>query len=154
MFKDHEVFVRDMEEKGGMYGEELLRRLFTEIKREIPKVIDSNRKTPKGVASPVGYVQGKLGRSVRFRVRKWERKSGGASVQGYLYVGEGLAYARIHDYNGSKTIEAKTPRGLVFFNHVTKTWAGMGPVKVHKVERPGSPYFDEAVNYSMRKLGL
>jgi hypothetical protein len=154
MFKDHELFVRDMEEQGGRYGEEALRRLFAEVKRQIPAIINANRKTPKGVASPVGYVQGKLGRSVRYRVRKWERKSGGASVQGYLYVGEGLAYARIHDFDGTKPIVAKTERGLVFFNHRTKKWAGMGPVRVHEVGRPGSPYFDEAVNYSMRKLGL
>lgn len=153
MFKELEVFEREIEQQTGEYGEEVLRELFKEIKTQIPRIIDDNRKTPKGVHSPVGYVQGKLGKSVRFRVRKWQTK-GGVRVRGYLYVGEGLSYARIHDFDGIKKIEAKTPRGLVFFEHRSQRWMGFGPKKIFVVKRPGSPYFDEAVNYSLAKLNL
>lgn len=152
--KGAEVHIKQLEEHGGMLGEETLRELFTEFKKNLPAIIDSNRKTPKGIASPVGYVQGKLGRSVRFRVRKWERRNGKISVQGYLYVGEGLEYARIHDRDGETTIRAKTPRGLVFFEHRSQRWMGFGPNRIELVQRPGSPYFDETVAYSMAKLGL
>lgn len=153
MFKGHEIFERELMRHGGEYGEVLLRQLFTEIKAKIPDVIDANRKTERGVNSPVGYTQGKLGKSVRFRVRKWNTTNG-TKVRGYLYVGEGLSYARIHDFDGVKKIRAKTPRGLVFYDHIRKRWIGFGPTKKKTVNRPGSPYFDEAVNYSMRKLGI
>lgn len=154
LVKGLEVHVKELEEHGGMVGEEMLRELFAEVKRVVPKIIDDNRKTPKGVASPVGYTQGKLGKSVRYRVRKWERKNGQISVQGYLYIGEGLDYARVHDRDGETTIRAKTARGLVFFEHRSQRWMGFGPKKIELVNRPGSPYFDEAVKYSMAKLGL
>lgn len=126
-------------------GKEDFKNLFETIKSRIKTNIDQDRKSTV-LPGPDGYITGSLAKSVRYRIREY--KSGkGVSLRGFFTVGDGLPYAGVHDKEGSTTITPVDAPFLVFFNHVTGQW-----VKTKSVNRPGSPFFDDAVQYGLSKL--
>ena len=128
-------------------GKQDFKLLFETLKSRIKTNIDDDRKS-KFFPSPVGYVPGALGRSSHYRIREY--KSGkGVNLRGFFTVGEDIVYARIHDREGETVITPSSGPYLVFFNHVTGVWS-----KARAVNRPGSPYFDDAVDYSLKKIGI
>ena len=128
-------------------GKQDFSELFKTLKHRIKTSIDEDRKA-SFFPSPVGYVPGGIGNSARYRIREYKGKRVN-SLKAYFWVGEGLEYAHIHDRDGETTITPQSGTYLTFYNHATGDW-----VKARSVSRPGTPYFDEAVNYSLKKLNL
>ena len=130
-------------------NEETLHNLFRAMKRNVKVIIDRDRKSQFfGGNSPINYTPGKLAASSTYKVTSYNRK-GQSVTKGTFSIGQGIPYAWIHDRDGDTIITPTSSRNLVFFDHAEGIWQ-----KRESVARPGSPYFDEAMNYSMQKLGL
>lgn len=140
-------FWKSLTEEVTSLGKQDFTQLFETMKSRIRQNIDEDRKA-KFFPSPTGYVPGGLGRSAHYRIREYKSRKG-VSLRGFFTIGDNIPYAAIHDRDGETTIHAQSAPLLTFFNHATGQW-----VRTKSVSRPGSPYFDDAVNYSLKKLGI
>ncbi len=122
--------------------------LMETIKRRMAFNISDGRTSTH--SSPVGYTPGTLARSIKYRIRRNRLQNGSVSVRGTLVVGEGVPYARIHDRDGVTTIVGP----LTFYSHSNRWPSGKWIKNIRSVERPGRPYFDEAVAYGLKKFGI
>lgn len=149
----NEGFLESLEYPLAQVGTDIVHELFVTMKQRMRYNIDEHRKIKMTSASPSGYVPGALGRSIHFRVRTYNNK-GGDKVRGFFEIGEGIPYAAVHDRGDAPTdIYASSGGFLVFFNHAPREGEPRWMRKKH-VSRPGTPYFNEAVEYSLRKLGF
>lgn len=130
-------------------NKETLLNLFKAMKENVRIIINNNRKSQFfGGNSPINYTPGKLASSSTYKITSYNKK-GQSIVKGTFSVGKGIPYAWIHDRDGDTIITPTSSKNLIFFDHAEGIWK-----KRESVTRPGSPYFDEAMNYSLQKLGL
>lgn len=128
-------------------NEETLNDLFRTMKQQVKIIIDRDRKS-KYSTDKVSYTPGKLAETATYKVTSYAKK-GQLQTEGTFSVGKGLPYAWIHDRDGITEIRATTKPNLYFFNHTEGIWT-----RTPTVDRPGSPYFDEAYANALKKLGM
>lgn len=148
-YEDEEFagFWKNVTEEITTIGKQDFKMLFDTMKSRIKQNIDDNRKATF-FPSPVGYVPGGLARSAHYRIREYKSRKN-VNLRGFFTIGENIPYAMVHDREGVTEIFAQSSPYLTFFNHATGQWG-----KARNVSRPGTPYFDDALNYSLRKIGL
>lgn len=145
---DENELHNEISRKAGPEMDDHMHDLLETIKRRMAFNISDGRTSTH--PSPVGYTPGTLARSIKYQVRRYKLQNGSVSVRGTLVVGEGVPYARIHDRDGVTTITGP----LTFYSHSNRWPSGKWIKNIRSVERPGRPYFDEAVAYGLKRFGI